>query len=562
MMQNILVRLTRQENATHYRVSVGDTVTVPLEDYVAGVVASEIGNAHIEACRAQAIAARTFAHPYYSKGKTITDASSTHQAFRAPRVTSGLYPNAVQAALDTAGMLLTYNGKVLSTCSYSASNGGRTVSSAERWGGVRPWLIAQDDPWDSAASKGKKDGHGVGMSQVGAKYAASIGKTFREILAFYYPGTSILGINDPHEEEKPMPERINTPFTSEHFVAFCKSMVGQPYWYGGCVYKCTNSLLSRKTKQYPSHYKSSRTARYEDDIAKKKVCADCVGLIKGYAWTGGGKGVAEAIGTDKTFSSKYGGNGCPDKSASGMFAYAKKKGCAWGTIDTLPEIPGVALNAEGHVGVYVGGGYAVEARGFNYGIVKTRVKDRKWTHWYQLPFVDYGDAKFNGESSVETSTPALGSRLLKKGMKGADVKTLQQLLMSLGYALPKYGADGDYGSETEAAVRKFQRQEQLTVDGKYGDQTHRALMSAIEEAKPEDKPDENPPTDAPSVRVQAVSASGCVDVRTGNGTAYSRITAVNSGDTFEWVATAANGWHALRMVDQVGWISGEDSKLI
>ena len=29
-----------------------------------------------------------------------------------------------------------------------------------------------------------------------------------------------------------MSERINTPFTNEHFVAFCKKMVGQPYWYG------------------------------------------------------------------------------------------------------------------------------------------------------------------------------------------------------------------------------------------------------------------------------------------------------------------------------------------
>ena len=50
------------------------------------------------------------------------------------------------------------------------------------------------------------------------------------------------------------------------------------------VYKCSESLRSRKAKQYPSHYKDSRTARYKQDIANKKVCADCVGLIKGYCW--------------------------------------------------------------------------------------------------------------------------------------------------------------------------------------------------------------------------------------------------------------------------------------
>ena len=78
-----------------------------------------------------------------------------------------------------------------------------------------------------------------------------------------------------------MSERINTPFTNEHFVAFCEKMVGQPYWYGSVVYKCTENLRARKAKQYPAHYGSSRTTRYRDDIAKKKVCADCVGAGTG-----------------------------------------------------------------------------------------------------------------------------------------------------------------------------------------------------------------------------------------------------------------------------------------
>ena len=225
-----------------------------------------------------------------------------------------------------------------------------------------------------------------------------------------------------------MSDRINTPFTNEHFVAFCEKMVGQPYWYGTVAYKCTENLRARKAKQYTAHYGSSRTARYRDDIAKKKVCADCVGLIKGYQWTNGGVGVIESIGTDRTFSSKYGAHGCPDKSANGMFSYAKSRGCAWGTIDTLPEVPGVALRFDGHVGVYIGGGYAVEERGFNYGCVKTKVSSRKWTHWYQLPFVDYGDAVFTGGGAAKPDTPAseytLGTRTLKKGNKGTDVNSL------------------------------------------------------------------------------------------------------------------------------------------
>ena len=84
-----------------------------------------------------------------------------------------------------------------------------------------------------------------------------------------------------------MSERIDTPFTNEHFASFCLSMLGQPYWYGTALHKCSESLRASKARQYPSHYGSSRTSRYRDDIAKKKVCADCMGGAKGYAWTSG-----------------------------------------------------------------------------------------------------------------------------------------------------------------------------------------------------------------------------------------------------------------------------------
>ena len=361
-----------------------------------------------------------------------------------------------------------------------------------------------------------------------------------------------------------MSERINTPFTNEHFVAFCQSMLGQPYWYGTVVYKCTESLRARKANQYPSHYGSSRTNRYRDDIAKKKVCADCVGLIKGYNWTNGGQGVAEAIGTDKAITSKYGANGCPDKSANGMFTYAKSKGCDWGTMDSLPELPGVALRSDGHVGVYIGGGYAVEERGFNYGCVKTRVSSRNWTHWYKLPFIDYGE----GAANVPATEHTLGSRLLKKGTEGSDVKALQEALMKLGYELPDYGADGEFGEETKEALMDFQRDEGLDVDGEYGEKSHAALMDALsdEEAGNEDGDDE---TDTPAepeepkpLGVTVAITGGSVYVRVGNGTNYRIITTVKAGMTFDHVATARNGWNAIVINGQVGWVSGKYSRQI
>ncbi|MEG2623976.1 MAG: SpoIID/LytB domain-containing protein [Clostridia bacterium] len=293
--------------------------------------------------------------------------------------------------------------------------------------------------------------------------------------------------------------RALIPFTNEHFAAFVQKMIGGPYWYGTCLYKCTSSALSRKTSQYPSHYGSNRTARYKQDIAAKKVAADCIGAAKGYAWTGGGQGVLEAIGTDKTFASKYGSNGCPDKGANSMFSYAKSKGMDWGAISTLPEIVGVALHKSGHVGYYIGGGYAVEWRGFNYGCVKTKVAGRGWTHWYKLPFIKYGAISViapDVDTPVTDTVRNLSYKAGKSLLRGEDVRKLQVDLNAMGFDCGD--TDGIFGKKTDAAVRAFQAANNLEVDGIVGTKTRSALELALEsigatgdEAQaPADKPSE------------------------------------------------------------------------
>ena len=364
-----------------------------------------------------------------------------------------------------------------------------------------------------------------------------------------------------------MSERVHTPMTNEHFAAFCLSMLGQPYWYGTCLYKCTESLRNRKAAQYPSHYASGRTARYRQDISEKKVCADCIGAVKGYAWTGGGQGVLESVGTDKTYASSYGSHGCPDKGADSMFTYAKSKGADWGGIDTLPEVVGLALHKEGHVGYYVGNGEAVEWKSFADGCVKTKVAGRGWTSWYRLPFLDYGDGVLQGSTDDETpaETP-LGSRLLLDGSEGSDVRALQELLLSLGYELPRYGADGNFGAETEAALRAFQADAGLEADGKYGEKSHAALMDAAADGGKDSRPVQPEPPDAEkppvSGTVVIVSEGGKVNIREGNGLTYGRITQLAPGTTCPYVATAENGWHAVVVGRRVGWVSPEYSRII
>ena len=73
--------------------------------------------------------------------------------------------------------------------------------------------------------------------------------------------------------------------------------------------------------------------------------------------------------------------------------------------------------------------------------------------------------------------PAAQAAALKKGSSGADVKHLQQNLIGLGFLTGE--ADGKYGSKTEAAVSAFQKEYGLAVDGSAGYATQTAVRNAI-----------------------------------------------------------------------------------
>lgn len=62
-------------------------------------------------------------------------------------------------------------------------------------------------------------------------------------------------------------------------------------------------------------------------------------------------------------------------------------------MSAMPEIPGLMLWKSGHAGVYIGGGYAIEAMGTRKGVVKTKVSDRGWQGWGKLPYIDYREER-------------------------------------------------------------------------------------------------------------------------------------------------------------------------
>lgn len=87
------------------------------------------------------------------------------------------------------------------------------------------------------------------------------------------------------------------------------------------------------------------------------------------------------------------------------------------------------------------------------------------------------------EATTVSPTPtAKAKSYLSQGDKGDAVKTMQTMLIACGYSCGKYGADGNFGTGSKNALKAFQKDYGLTVDGKYGNNS-KAKLESVYNAK-------------------------------------------------------------------------------
>lgn len=131
-----------------------------------------------------------------------------------------------------------------------------------------------------------------------------------------------------------------------------------------------------------------------------------------------------------------------------------------------------------HIGVYIGNGEVIEAKGTYYGVVKSKVS--AWDEWAELvntvyDVVEGGTVQAPAESGTTDAGEVMTMTTLRYGSRGTQVKVLQFLLNENGYDAGK--VDGIFGSNTKKALKAYQADKGLIADGICGRNTWNAITA-------------------------------------------------------------------------------------
>lgn len=260
--------------------------------------------------------------------------------------------------------------------------------------------------------------------------------------------------------------------TNKEFVAKLKDIAtnyNTIYMWGVFGAPVTESVIARKSEQYPTWYTSAKQKTFRNLIGKNYFGFDCVCLIKAILWGWDGNA------SDSHGGAKYASNGVPDIGADTMITK-----CSGVSTDFSKIEIGEAVWIKGHIGVYIGNGLAIECTPSWDNKVqitacncsKSGYNRRNWTKHGKLPYITYVDT----ENAVSKAT----------------VKEWQEAAIKDGYEFPKYGADGVWGPECESVAKKaivkrrlrytnknltkiVQKAVGVTVDGLCGKKTDAAI---------------------------------------------------------------------------------------
>lgn len=245
--------------------------------------------------------------------------------------------------------------------------------------------------------------------------------------------------------------------TGQGLVEHSKSKLGTPYVYGakGADGVLTQTKVNVLSKMYASTFTYSYLTKIKSKRLIGKVCTDCSGLISWYR--------RKVLGSSQLYST------------------AKRR---MPIKDIKDFAPGTVLWKNGHVGVYIGmeNGVpmCVEAKGINYGTIKSKVSATKWVYGLTFADMEYsykisvgGSAK--GKNPYKEPVGLVKYIKAETGKVKESVKWLQWELVEAGYNLV---IDGKFGVKTLSALKSFQQSCKIKADGICGNITKSYLGAA------------------------------------------------------------------------------------
>ena len=184
-----------------------------------------------------------------------------------------------------------------------------------------------------------------------------------------------------------------------YLISYATAQIGKPYWCGTFGQVATEWLYHYNKGRLPMYYTAND---FMSQLGQK--VHDCVGLVKGAMWCN----TPEA---QPTYVPSQ------DYTVKQMYTSAIEKGL----IKNIKEPAKGALlfnSSFGHVAIYIGNGYIVEAKGHAWGVQKNPYVPVNWTYWSKCIFFDYkdseptpvGDLKVGDCFKLEADAPIYGTK--------------------------------------------------------------------------------------------------------------------------------------------------------
>lgn len=265
--------------------------------------------------------------------------------------------------------------------------------------------------------------------------------------------------------------------TNKELAAACENVAKKfktVYGLGCFGWPMTNANKKRAINAYAFNKKPERQAAI-NAATSDTFAFDCVCMIKALLWGWTGDASKEYGGA------VYASNGVPDINDGQMLEV-----CTDISDDFSKIQVGEYLWTDGHCGIYVGGGKAVECTYrwsdgvqvtdvFNISVGSNHV-GRYWKKHGKLPYIVYEVEEEPEKGEISKGDYTLNFNYLRKGSKGEAVEAVQNLLIVRGYSCGPDGADGNFGTNTDKAVWAFQSDCEISPDGIVGADTMSRLL--------------------------------------------------------------------------------------